>query len=341
MNQKPKITVLYNEVSALPFEDSKALLTESGAKEDAVIIATALRQAGYRADTMELSVKSVKNLRHKKADLFFNLCDGIGNLPKTEHKVPEILDRLKLPYTGANASGLILTTNKALTKQIFEQNGIPTPAYALFESAPVKLPGNLSFPLIVKPVAEDCSLGISSHSVVHGLSDLKKEVKRIVARYHEPALVEKYIRGRELNITVMGNGRDISVLPISEIKFGNSYQYNAKPKVVDFSAKWIESSINYKDTKGICPAPLSERLRHKIEKMAINAYLLCGVRDYARIDIRLSPDQIPYVLEINANPDLSPDMGASRSARAIGMDYKDFIKELASTASRRYRLPAN
>jgi len=338
MTRKQKITVLYNEVSALPYEDNKALLMESGAKDDAVIIATALRQAGYQADTMELSVKSVKNLRHKKADLFFNLCDGIGNLPKTEQKVPEMLDRLKLPYTGANASALVLTTNKALTKQIFEQNGIPTPAYALFESAPIKLPDNLSFPLIVKPVAEDCSLGISSNSVVTNLSDLKKEIKRVVARYHEPALVEKYIRGRELNITVIGNGRDISVLPISEIKFGNSYLYDAKPKVVDFSAKWVENSASYKDTNGICPAHLSEKLRHKIEKMAINAYLLCGARDYARIDIRLSKEQIPYVLEINVNPDLSPDMGASRSAKAIGMDYKDFIKELASAASRRYRI---
>lgn len=341
MTQKPKITVLYNQVSTLPFEDQKAILTESGAKEDAMTIAVALRQAGYRADTMELSVKSVKKLRQKKADLFFNLCDGIGSLPKTEHKVPEILDRLRLPYTGADSSALILTTNKVLTKQVFEQNGVPTPAYALFESAPVKLPDNLSYPLIVKPVAEDCSLGISSHSVVTNLSDLRKEVSRIVTRYHEPALVEKYVRGRELNITVIGNGRDISILPISEIKFGDSYLYDAKPKVVDFNAKWVETSINYKDTKGICPAPLSDRIRQKIEKLAIHAYLLCGARDYARIDIRLAKDQTPYFLEINVNPDLSPDMGASRSAKAVGMDYKDFIKELVSTAARRYRIAAN
>lgn len=338
MTQRPKITVLYNQVSSLPFEDDKAILTENGAKEDAVTIATALRQAGYRADTMELSVKSVRKLRRKKADLFFNLCDGIGSLPKTEHKVPEILDRLDLPYTGANASTLILTTNKALTKKIFEQNGIPTPEYALFESPPVKLPDNLSYPLIVKPVAEDCSLGITSHSVVHNLADLRKAVDQIVSRYHEPALVEKYIRGRELNITVIGNGRDISVLPISEIKFSGSYLRSSKPKVVDFSAKWVENSANYKDTKGICPAPLSDKLRRKIEKLAIHAYLLCGGRDYARIDIRLPREKIPYFLEINANPDLSPDMGASRSAKASGMDYKDFIKTLASSAARRYRL---
>ncbi|MCL4390488.1 MAG: ATP-grasp domain-containing protein [Patescibacteria group bacterium] len=331
-----KITVLYNEVEKLPFADDKAIMVEDGAKEDAQTIAKALKTSGYKADTLELSMKTIGQLGKKNADLYFNLCDGIGSLPKTEHKVPEILDRKKLPYTGADASSLLLTTNKALTKRVFEQNGIPTPAYALFEAPPASLPKNLYYPLIVKPMAEDCSLGIDTNSVVENLTQLRRVVHKIVSQYHEPALVEEYIRGRELNITVMGNGKNVTVLPVSEIIFGDSYKYDAKPKVVDFKAKWVENSANFRETVGVCPAKLSAKLRQKIERLAIQAYLVCGARDYARIDIRLSRDHTPYFLEVNANPCLSPDMGASRSAKAMGLDYSQFISEIASLAVDRY-----
>lgn len=336
--KKKKITVLYNRVETLPFNDSKALLTEAGARDDAKTIAKALNCAGYTADVMELSIETVNQLRRHKADLFFNLCDGVGSIPKSEHKVPELLDRLKLPYTGADASSLLLTTNKALTKRIFEQNNIPTPAYSLFEASPVKLPSNLYFPLIVKPMAEDCSLGISSTSVVKNLWELRREVAKIVGRYHEPALVEQYIKGRELNVTVIGNGNGITVLPISEIKFGNSYKNSDKPKIVDFSAKWVEESRSYKDTIGVCPAKMSPKIRQKIERLAIQAYLVCGGRDYARVDMRLARDGMPYFLEVNLNNDLSVGMGAARSAQASGLDYKDFISTIASIAAKRYRL---
>ncbi len=334
--KKQKITVLYNKVESLPFDDAKAILMEAGAKDDAKTIAKALNSAGYHSDIMELSIKTVGQLRRRRADLFFNLCDGIGSLPKSEHKVPELLDRLKLPYTGADASSLLLTTNKALTKRIFEQNNIPTPAYSLFEAPPVQLPGNLRFPLIVKPMAQDCSLGISANSVVKNLWELRHEVGKIVSRYHEPALVEEYIRGRELNITVIGNGQGITVLPISEIKFGSSYRNSDRPKIVDFSAKWVEESRAYKDTVGMCPAKLDKKVLQKIERLAIQAYLVCGGRDYARVDIRLSRDNLPYFLEVNLNNDLSVGMGAARSAQASGLDYKGFISTIATIATQRY-----
>lgn len=333
-----KVTVLYNEVKSLPVSDKNALLTEEGGQDDASIIAKALTSDGYKTEIFKLTPETVQEVNHIRTDLIFNLCDGIGSLPKTEHKVPEMLDRHKKPYTGANASSLILTTNKVLTKKVFEQNGIPTPSFAVFETLPQSLPSKLKFPLFVKPVAEDCSLGISSNSVVSNLIQLKKEVRNLLKMYHQPVLVEEYIAGRELNVTVIGNGRDAKVLPISEIDFGEFYV--GRHKFVDFKAKWIESSLSYKNTTGFCPAPLSKSLQKKIEDLCLKAYFACGGRDYARIDIRLKRDGMPYFLEVNLNCDLSPGMGASRSASTFGLDYNHFIGTLAAIAARRYNFSA-
>ncbi len=311
-------------------------MAEEGGREDARIIAKALDKGGYRADIFDLNPKTLHKLDKKSADLFFNLCDGIGNLPKTEHKVPEYLDKMSFWYTGSNASALLLTTNKVLTKQVFMQNNLPTPDFAVLETLPDKTPEGLRYPLIVKPVAEDCSLGITQKSVVWDLDELRREIEKIINNYHQPALIEKYITGREFNVTVLGNGRGIKILPISEIIFARSFKIDEKEKIVDFKAKWIENSSNYKDTYGVCPAKMDKILENKIERFSIKAYAACGGRDYARVDIRLHKDGTPYFLEINLNPDLSPDMGASRSAKTFGLDYPQFIGEIAAVAARRF-----
>ncbi len=337
MKHRPKIkkiTVLYNEVQELPFSDKNALLTEEGGHEDAKIISNALADTGFKTDIFKLTPQTIRDIHHLRPDLFFNLCDGIGSIPKTEHKVPEFLDCHQKPYTGANASSLILTTNKVLTKKVFEQNNIPTPLFAVFETVPDNLPPRLFFPLFVKPVAEDCSLGITANSIVYNLADLKREVKNLLKRYHQPVLAEEYIAGRELNVTVIGNGRGAKVLPISEINFGDFFL--GRPKFVDFKAKWMENSLSYKNTVGICPASLSSSLQKKIENLTLKAYFACGGRDYARVDIRLKRDGTPYFLEVNLNCDLSPAMGASRSANTFGLDYNQFISRLATIAARRY-----
>ena len=332
---KPKkVTVLYNEITSLSCVDKDAILADEGGKEDARAIAKALSSDGYKPEIFELTPDNVRDLSKVKTDLFFNLCDGIGNLPKTEHKVPEILDQMSLPYTGASASSLILTTNKVLTKKIFEQNGIPTPAYAVFETIPDSLPAKMEFPLFAKPVAEDCSVGINTESVINNMSQLRRGVKRLLTKYNQPVLVEEYIAGREFNVTIIGNGDQARVLPISEIAFGKFYV--GKPKFVDFKAKWLESSMYYRHTVGICPAKISSALRRKIEKLSLRAYYACGGRDYARVDIRANRDEVPFFLEVNLNCDISPQMGASRSAKASGLSYSQFIGKLAHIAAQRY-----
>lgn len=332
-----KVTVLYNQVTNLSIGDDNAILAEAGAKDDAKVIAKALMAEGFKTDTFELTTQNVSHLSKLRSDLFFNLCDGVGNLPRTEHKVPEILDGFHLPYTGANASSLILTTNKVLTKKIFEQNNIPTPAFAVLETVPESSLPKLNYPLFAKPVAEDCSLGITANSVVNNLTELRRETRRLLSKYQQPVLVEEYIAGREFNITVIGNGEDAVVLPASEILFGKFYK--GKPKFVDFKAKWMEDSFYYRHTIGNCPAEIDDGLRKKIERLSLKAYFACGGRDYARIDIRVNRAGTPFFLEVNLNCDISPQMGASRSASAYGLNYNQFISKLAFIASERYLRP--
>lgn len=333
-----KVTVLYNETDTLPHTDKTALLTVEGGQEDALLIKDALVEQGYNADIFELSNKSVVDLPKVKSDLFFNLCDGIGNLPNTEEKVPEVLDRYKLFYTGADKQAIIITTNKIKTKKIFQKNGIPTPNFVVFKSGDVKSAEDLRFPLIVKPSSQDCSIGLRSASVVYSFADLKKEVRKNWETYRETVLVEEYIGHRELNLTVVGNGEDTMVLPISEIIFGSSFNDGKKPKIIDFDAKWREDTDSYKDTNGVCPADISSDLEAIINEYALKAYQAVGARDYARIDIRLSEDLIPYFLEVNVNPDLYPGMGASRAAKTHGWTYSQFIGKITSAAAERYEL---
>ncbi|MEM2935870.1 MAG: ATP-grasp domain-containing protein, partial [Candidatus Bathyarchaeia archaeon] len=213
---------------------------------------------------------------------------------------------------------------------ILAANGIPTPKYRVILSGEEEI-GDLSFPLMVKPLREDASIGICVESVVRGEAELRVRVKYIRETYRQPALVEEYIEGRELNVAILGNDPP-QVLPISEILFLNKDP--DQPKLVDYQAKWVEESDAYKSTKPICPAPLPPHLRDLVASTALKAYKVLGCRDYARIDIRLR-DGVPYVLEANPNPDISIGVGFHRSLKTAGIAYEDFILRLINFALNR------
>lgn len=260
---------------------------------------------------------TIKDLKKIKTDIFFNDCDGIGDDINHEEAIPDLLDKLNFKYTGSSGKALVLTNNKIKTKKVLQKNKI-------------SVPENKKFPLIVKPANEHCSLGISLSSVVKNKTELKKQVKKIKKKFGPEVLVEEYIAGRELNVLILGN----KVLPISEIVFGNFFK--DKPKIVDFKAKWVEDSINYRQTVGVCPAKLNKTLEVKIKKTALKAFQICGGRDYGRVDMRLADDGKFYVLEVNLNPDISPGGGAFRSAKTAGYDYPGFLKKIVDVAMERY-----
>lgn len=335
-NSQIKVTSLYNYIPELPYKDETANITIDGAKDDAIYVADALKECGYQTDIFELNPETQSQLTSVKTDIFFNLCDGIGDIPGTEPDVPKVLDELGLKYTGAGEKGMIVTTSKAKTKEVFEQMGAKTPKYWVMSETPDKEPTDILYPLLIKPEGQDCSIGITQDSVVENFEQLKREVKKITESYSGAALVEQYIDGREINLTLVDNGDRLRMLPISEIIFGESFDNSKDKKIVDFDAKWSEDTANYQNTYGVCPADLPEELVKHIEKLALKIYPEVGAQDYARIDIRLDKDLTPYFLEVNVNPDLSPGMGASRSAQAVGWEYPEFLSQIVRFALARY-----
>lgn len=253
----------------------------------------------------------------------FNLVESLAGQAYTEYVVPRLLHRLGFRYTGAPSEALRQAGSKLLAKKVFESNGLATPRYQL-----VRRPGQKRFdvplPAIVKPATEGGSLGITHEAIVRDPQALAARVDYVIETYRQPALVEEYVVGRELNVAVWGNARP-EVLPISEIDF----QWTEDPlrKIVSFASKWEKDSIEYHQTPGICPAPLKASERKRVEAAALKAYRLLGVEGYARVDMRLR-DGMPFLLEVNANPDLAPEAGFFRSAAAAGHSYAAMIARI-------------
>lgn len=263
----------------------------------------------------------------------FNLCEEVRGNSWGEAYMAGVLELLGIPYTGSGAFSLGLSLNKARTKDVLRANGIKTPLYQVFHTKLDILSNGLKFPLIVKPLHEDGSYGIHLNSVVNSKNALYNRIKAIYKRFKEPAMVEEYINGRELNVSILGNGKNTKVLPISEIDY--TTMPHKMPKICTYNAKWKIESKEYKHTVPVCPAPISNKIRKIIEDIAIRVYDIMGCRDYARIDIRLDKKEIPYIIEVNPNPCLSMDSGFARSAREAGLSYEDLIAKIVDICMER------
>ncbi|KKR34373.1 MAG: D-alanine-D-alanine ligase-like protein [Candidatus Gottesmanbacteria bacterium GW2011_GWC2_39_8] len=331
INQVKKITILHNiDTSFLYGEED--ILVEKEYQDDINSIRQVFDSSGFQTELYEVDENTFDGISDIKTDFFFNLSYGIGSVPKTEDKIPKLLATTGIPYSGATAEGLLLTTDKALTKKVFQENGIPTPRYQLFENPNTKIDKSLTFPLFVKPVAEDCSVGIDNNSIVENQRQLKERINLVLSTYKQPALVEKYINTREFRIPMIGNGEDITILPISELVFGPSFTKNNLWKIDDFETKFVKESIKYKDTNIVCPAKLDPEIEREIKEFSLLAYRKIGARDYARIDIRLDEGNSPYFLEVNMNPGLGLEDTMITSAKAAGYTYDSFILKLLNIA---------
>ncbi|MCL4390489.1 MAG: ATP-grasp domain-containing protein [Patescibacteria group bacterium] len=318
------ITVLFNRVAALPFGRPEEILADEDTVTTAGAVTKALANLGHRVSLFEVNQQTLKKLSRITTDFFFNLAEGIANLPDTEYEVIQVLEKISKPFSGSGSKTLKLTTDKAATKKLLLKNNLPTPKFQV-ANAGDKLE-KLNFPLVVKPVAKDGSIGINGHSVLKTAVDVLDQVDFLVKTYQEPALVEEYIDGRELNVTIL----DKTVLPVSEIIFGKSFQN--KYKMVNFAAKWEEDTIAYKDTVGVCPAKLSPKILSELERICLAAARITGCKNYCRVDLRLSPANRLYILEVNANPGLAPDSGVIRSGAAAGYSYPEFLQKIINVA---------
>lgn len=257
----------------------------------------------------------------------FNLVESLGGRPFTEPEPPRILRSMGFVHTGASYRSLVRTANKLTTKKLIEAAGLRTPRYQVFRSSIQRSP-SVSLPAIVKPVAEGGSFGITQDSLATTPEGLTERIRTCLEIYRQPALVEEYIAGREINVALWGNGLP-EVLPISEIVF--DWTGDPLKQFVTFECKWLEDSPEYRGTPAVCPARLTQEEQERIETAAVQAYRLLGVKGYARVDMRLK-DGIPYILEVNGNPDLAPDAGFFRSAKAAGYSYPEMLVRILQLA---------
>ena len=272
----------------------------------------------------------VAGLRAEPADVVFNLSERFRDQSALDYTVAAVLEMLGLPFTGASSEGLILARDKALTKKVFAYEGIRIPHFMVCRhKAPVQRPSDLRFPLIVKPLDEDASVGIAQASVVRDDDALKERVNFIHERFKTSAIVEEFIAGRELYIGVMGNDPPVALPPI-EMVFGSDT--TAENRIATFKAKW---SMRYREGRGIeneIAKNLSPEVRQRLAEVALRAYEAAGLRDYGRIDVRLAHDDAIYIVEANPNPYLADGEDLAWAAEEGGHLYPDFIEKIAEMA---------
>jgi D-alanine-D-alanine ligase len=330
-----KVVLLYNLLERLQKGEEKDVLAEDAVIEEIGAVEAAVHSLGHQCLIMAIrdEIFSVIHwLKEIRPDVVFNLCEGVYGNSCWEMDIPALLDLFHIPYTGSPPLTLGLCQNKGKVKDILHSQGIQTPPYTIFDR-PVRQVKKGSFPVIVKPIHEDGSLGISKGSVVFDEAHLKKQIRYVIEKYGQPALVEEFVNGRELNVSVVEINGKVDVLPISEIDYS---EFPAGvPRICGYEAKWIPESVEYQKSKPVCPAPLEAEMKKRLEQTAIRVFKLFECRDYARVDFRVDQDGRIYVIEVNPNPDISPQSGMSREIKAKGMTYVQFIEGLLEKALQR------
>lgn len=311
---------------------------EDGEMADEVVqqVAAALRKAGHRVSVFGVHGdprKLISGLSRRKPELVFNLMEMFGDNLLGAIPVVGALDMIGVPYTGAGPGELYLQEDKSLTKKLLAFDQILYPDFAVFsKDADIETGGKLRMPLIVKPLRMDASIGIGAKSVVRSAREMMERVIDIHEKQNDSALVEEYIEGREFYVGVVGNQNPIPFPPI-EIDFTGFPEES--PRILDAKAKWDTKSAEYKGTRAVV-ADISEELRAKLQKVALEAYRALRVRDYGRIDLRLTETGDIYVIEVNASCYLEHSSEFATSAAAHGMDYPALVNHIAELAMERH-----
>ena len=299
-----------------------------------------LAAAGHEARrlTVDKTVEPlVAGLRDAAPDLVFNLAESFDGKSALESNVAALLNLLGLRYTGSSPAGLIQAGDKTLTKKVLSFHGILTPRFASVYRGTVDWAGDIEFPLIVKPPQEDASLGITQKSIVRNVRDLLETMSALQATYNSPALVEQFIDGREFYVGVLGNA-NARALPVMELDF--SKFPTDRPRIASWEAKWGDAGdgkgAEFEGTESVFPTDVPAELLAKMQQVALDAYGALRLRDYGRIDLRVTPEGEVYVIEVNPNCYLEQHSEFARAAAEGGTPYPELIEHIAELAAARY-----
>jgi D-alanine-D-alanine ligase len=332
-----RILILYNVATAIKKGDELDMICEQEIRIIVPLVSTLLRARGYEVETLEASYSLWEDMKAKKGsfDLVLNLAEAFGGTNSNEVLVPTMLEALEIPFTGATARNMTLTLDKAQTKLVALSNGVPTPTYQIFRCEQESLSETLTFPLIVKPIREEASIGIRHDSVVADLESLQRKVAEVIRLYRQPAIVESFIIGREISAGVIGNGQDLHVFPPLEFLFeGVQTPYE---QIRSYEYKW--GGKKEQMVKAILSAGMAELLAEYTRRM----FVATECRDYARMDFRVTKGEEIYLLEVNYNPGIGPNTHGlnntlAKMASFEGGSFEDLIERIILTAARREHL---
>jgi len=326
MKRLKNITVVYN----LPETD---LVADWDTVETAKTITNILTEASYEVEDLGIRKNQISVLGEVKTDLVFNLLEWGSKDWVYVIKALKLMENKGMCYTGSDSTGSRIGADKVLMKSIMSRRGIPTPKWQVFENAEGKMEP-IPYPAIVKPVYEHCSIGVDQKSIVNNKTELRDRVGQMVEKYGQPVLVEEYIEGRELHVTVFEKRGRPWVLPAAEVVFEKAEGF---VPVLSYSGKWQKETSEYSLSTARL-AQLDDRLTERLKRIAQRCYRQLRGRDYTRLDVRIRGEQI-WVLEMNHNPglDFYEDGDVGVAARAAGFEsYAQVVKYLAENAYRRW-----
>jgi D-alanine-D-alanine ligase len=315
-----KIALLFDGISALGKTPDVLILDAIEAVE------AALAAEGNEVVRIPVNPDGrwVERVRKGKFALAFNLCEGIDGVAVLEPAVISVLELLGVPYTGSSAWTTGICLRKNVVNALLERSGLPIPRWSVVQRGGA--PPAVGFPAICKPAAEDASIGVEQRSVVRSSRALHARVGAMHERWDE-VIVQRFIDGREVNVGIVGD----TALPVAEIDFGGLPE--GLWRIVSYRSKWDTGCPEDTGARPYCPAQLSPELSAELQRLALSAWQAVGGRGYGRVDFRIDPSGRPWVLEVNANPDLSPDAGLARMARVAGLEYTALVLEITRLAT--------
>lgn len=297
-------------------------------------ITEALRRRGHSIKKIAVTHKNWRRAVQLPGDVVFNLVEDDGW--KLYLRVGHRLEQLGRVQVGHDMKSFRYVINKSWVKRKMIIERISTPPFKIFNRRSIIRSYGLTYPLIVKPSRQHAGIGISQDSVVNNLAELKKQVGYIFSQYPGEVIVEKFIDGREIHVTILGNDANIMTIPYCEIGFGKKSKN--KWKVYTYDAKWDKKSWEYWNARVDSPATISSNLHEKIQKLAIQTYTTFNCRDIARLDFRIDSKNTPYIVDININPSLNyydKEDATIISVYTLKWTYDQFIETLASISYQR------
>ena len=327
------IVVLHSEIDSCAPADEQDVLTQVEA------VSSALRTMGHSAVALPFSLdlpSLSQRLRLESCDFVFNLVETGGGQGRLIHLAPAFLDFLNLPYSGAGTEATFLTSNKLAAKRFLSANRLRTPAWVSLGDSSIKGAFPMGSPFIVKSIWEHASIGLEEDSIVRpeDLNGLRDDIRKRLGQIGAAGFAEQYIDGREFNLAILAGSEGPDVLPPAEIEF-IGYEDN-RYRIVGYRAKWDDKAFEYHHTPRRFDFGQKDRpLLLSLKRMALRCWKLFDLRGYARVDFRVDREGIPWVLEINSNPCLSPDSGFTAATVRAGLCYEDVIGRIMEDTFRK------